>query len=123
MTRPASCARSRKSRTPQTETCNAECILQNAFCISHCALHVGSIGPIMITSALLVLTGTLAAAAPCESLKSLTLPDARITAAELVPAGPFTGPSPDAAPVSAGGRGQPSATDAAGRGRGRGSGA
>src|SRR5437879_3913439 len=35
-----------------------------------------------------VIAGSVLAAAPCESLKSLALPGTLITAAELVPAGP-----------------------------------
>src|SRR6266852_5589952 len=42
----------------------------------------------------LVLVGSVLAAAPCESLKSLALPGTVITAAELVPAGPYAVPSP-----------------------------
>src|SRR5712692_2468422 len=41
-----------------------------------------------------VLVGSVLAAAPCESLKSLALPGTVITAAELVPAGPYAVPSP-----------------------------
>ena len=45
----------------------------------------------MITSVALVLASSVYAAAPCENLKSLSLPGTTITAAELVPAGPYTG--------------------------------
>ena len=60
----------------------------------------------MINDALL-LAGSVLAAAPCESLKSLALPGTIITAAELVPAGPYTVPSPAglAPPAGGGGRG------------------
>jgi hypothetical protein len=44
----------------------------------------------------LMLAATLAAATPCEGLKSLSGPDMTITAAEIVAAGPYTA-----------GRGQP----------------
>ena len=56
----------------------------------------------------LVLVGSVLAAAPCESLKSLALPGTLITAAELVPAGPYAVPSPaGGAAAPAGGRGGP----------------
>src|SRR5215218_6507352 len=42
----------------------------------------------MLPYALLLAAGL--SAAPCEGMKSLTLPDTTITAAELVPAGPYT---------------------------------
>src|SRR6266545_2495409 len=48
---------------------------------------------IMISYAVLMLTGTLATT-PCTDLKVLALPGATITAAELVPAGPYTPPTP-----------------------------
>jgi len=60
----------------------------------------------MITFAL-ALAGSVLAAAPCESLKSLALPGTIITAAELVPAGPYTVPSPAGGPPApAGGPGR-----------------
>jgi hypothetical protein len=40
----------------------------------------------------LLLAGPAWAATPCASLKSLTLPNVTITAAEAVPAGPFVQP-------------------------------
>src|SRR5688500_13437489 len=45
-----------------------------------------------------MLVGMLADAAPCENLKTLSLPNTTITSAQLVPAGPFTPPSPQGAP-------------------------
>src|SRR3989442_4017106 len=50
-------------------------------------------GPKMIASTALVLLGTTLAAAPCASLKSVSLPNTTITIAELVPAGTFTPPA------------------------------
>ena len=59
----------------------------------------------MITFAL-VLAGSVLAAAPCESLKALALPGTTITAAEVIPAGPYTVPGPGVgAPPAPGGRG------------------
>ena len=55
----------------------------------------------MLTSVFLL--AGLAAAAPCESLKSLTLPNTSIESVQLVPAGPFTAPGP----AGGGGRGAP----------------
>jgi feruloyl esterase len=52
----------------------------------------------MISFVALALAGSLNAATPCESLKSLSLPGTTITVAELVPAGPY-------APPQAGARG------------------
>src|SRR5690348_7982730 len=47
----------------------------------------------MVTVYALMLAGSLAVdAAPCEGLKTLSLPNTTITSAELVPAGPFTPP-------------------------------
>ena len=46
-----------------------------------------------------------AATGPCERLSSLTLPQATITSAAMVPAGPFVPVPPGAAPQPAGGRG------------------
>src|SRR3954469_22017317 len=59
----------------------------------------------------LALSATLASSlATCESLKSLSLPNATIRAAEMVAAGPFTPPAPAAAPAAGrGGRGAPPA--------------
>ena len=42
----------------------------------------------------LFLMAMLQQAAPCESLRTLNLPNTTITTAELVPAGPFTQPAP-----------------------------
>ena len=75
----------------------------------------------------LLLAGMLAQAAPCENLKTLSLPNTEITAADLVPAGPFTPPAPQGAPggpvvAPAGPRGgglAAPATPAGGRGGGR----
>ena len=65
----------------------------------------------------LLVGGLAAAATPCESLKSLSLPNTTITVAELVPAGPYTPPAFGGAPppAPAAGRGQAAA---AGGGRG-----
>ena len=60
--------------------------------------------------AVLALSATLASSpASCESLKSLSLPNTTIVAAEMVPAGPYTPP---------GRGGAPAAPAAEGRGRG-----
>jgi feruloyl esterase len=52
------------------------------------------------------------AATPCEGLKSLSLPGATITSAEMVPAGPFTPPAPAVPAGGRGGRGQAPAAPA-----------
>src|SRR5687768_4132030 len=68
----------------------------------------------------LSLMALLQQAAPCESLRALTLPHTTITTAELVPAGPFTQPAqpgPPGGPVA-----PPAAPQAGGRGGGRGGG-
>jgi len=72
--------------------------------------------------AALALSATLASSpASCEALKSLTLPNATIVAAEMVAAGPYTAPNPFGAPPAAGRRGAPpDAAAAGGRGGGRG---
>src|SRR5690349_17608952 len=76
----------------------------------------------MITIAALGLMAALQQAAPCESLRTLSLPNTTITSAQLVPAGPYVAPAPGGPPggpvVPAAGRG-----DGAGRGSGRGDGA
>jgi tannase/feruloyl esterase len=76
----------------------------------------------MITITALGLAAALAQAAPCESLRTLSLPNTTITSAQLVPAGPYVAPAPGGPPggpvAPAAGRG-----DAAGRGGGRGDGA
>jgi len=54
-----------------------------------------SIGLVISAGSLaaLLLGATQAAAAPCESLTALTLPDTEITLAQQVPAGTFTAPN------------------------------
>ena len=56
-------------------------------------------------------------AAPCESLRALSLPNTTITSAELVPAGPFTPPAPGGPP---GGPVAPAAPAAGAQAGGRG---
>ena len=64
--------------------------------------------------AVLALSATLASSpASCESLKSMSLPNTTIVAAEIVVAGPYTPPGRGAAPP-------PAAAGPAGRGRGAG---
>src|SRR5438094_7014448 len=80
-----------------------------------------------------VLASAVYAATPCESLKSLNLPDTTITASELIPAGPYTpapagppggpvagrGPAPAAgAPEGRGARGGAAQADGGRGGRG-----
>lgn len=76
----------------------------------------------MITVTALGLMAALAQAAPCESLRTLSLPNITITSAQLVAAGPYVAPAAGGPPggpvVPAAGRG-----DGAGRGGGRGEGA
>src|SRR5215210_5966712 len=76
----------------------------------------------MVTVTALGLLAALAQAAPCESLRTLSLPNTTITSAQLVPAGPYVAPAPGGPPggpvAPAAGRGE-----AAGRGGGRGDGA
>src|SRR5687768_7884184 len=76
----------------------------------------------MITITAVSLLAALAQAAPCESIRTLSLPNTTITSAQLVPAGPYVAPAPGGPPggpvVPAAGRG-----DGAGRGGGRGDGA
>ena len=77
----------------------------------------------MITVTALGLVAALAQAAPCESLRTLSLPNTTITSAQLVAAGPYTAPPPAGAPggpVAPGGGGR---GEGAGRGGGRGDGA
>jgi feruloyl esterase len=65
--------------------------------------------------AVLALSATLASSpASCESLKSISLPNATIVAAEMVAAGPYTPPGRGAAPAP------PAAPGPEGRGRGAG---
>jgi tannase/feruloyl esterase len=52
----------------------------------------------MFNPIVLILASSIYAAAPCESLKSMSLPGATITSAEMVPAGPFTPPAPPGPP-------------------------
>src|SRR5215216_5636412 len=69
-----------------------------------------------ISPLVLMLSGMLAGAAPCESLKSLTLPNTTITSAQLVAAGPMVvapAQGPPGGPVAPN-----AAPPAAGRGRG-----
>ena len=70
----------------------------------------------MITVTALGLMAALAQAAPCESLRTLSLPNTTITSAQLIAAGPYVAPAPGGPP------GGPVAP-AAGRGGGRGEGA
>ena len=76
----------------------------------------------MITVTALGLMAALAQAAPCESLRTLSLPNITITSAQLVAAGPYVAPAPGGPPggpvAPAAGRG-----DGVGRGGGRGEGA
>src|SRR5687768_456818 len=75
--------------------------------------------PAMITVTALGLMAALAQAAPCESLRTASLPNTTITSAQLVAAGPYVAPAPGGPPggpvVPAAGRGE-----GAGRGGGRG---
>ncbi len=69
------------------------------------------------------LSATLAGGTSCESLKTVSLPNTTITAAEMVAAGPYTAPAFGGGPPPAGGpggRGGPAPADAAPAGRGRG---
>src|SRR5688500_20401014 len=69
----------------------------------------------MITVTALGLMAALAQAAPCESLRTASLPNTTITSAQLVAAGPYVAPAPGGPP------GGP-VVPAAGRGEGAGSG-
>jgi len=73
----------------------------------------------MITVTAVGLMAALAQAAPCESLRTASLPNTTITSAQLVAAGPYVAPAPGGPPggpvVPAAGRGE-----GAGRGGGRG---
>src|SRR5688500_20113066 len=64
----------------------------------------------MITVTALGLMAALAQAAPCESLRTASLPNTTITSAQLVAAGPYVAPAPDGPPggpvVPAAGRGE-----------------
>src|SRR5688500_4665885 len=71
----------------------------------------------MISLTALSLAAMLAQAAPCESLRTLTLPNTTITSAQLVPAGAFTPPPPQGPP---GGPVAPAAQPAGDAGRGAG---
>jgi feruloyl esterase len=71
----------------------------------------------------LSLMALLQQAAPCESLRTLSLPNTTITTAELVAAGPFvqpTQPGPPGGPVAPAPAAAPGAAGAGGRGGGRG---
>src|SRR5678809_1801675 len=71
----------------------------------------------MITSLALVVLGAVTAATPCESLKTLPLPNSTITSSELVKAGsPFPAPPPAARGGGAAGGAPATAAPAAGRG-------
>ena len=79
----------------------------------------------MISLTALSLMAALAQAAPCESLRTINLPNTTITSAQLVAAGPFTPPAPQGPPggpvvpaAQPGGEGR----GGAGRGDGRGAG-
>src|SRR5262252_7254064 len=70
----------------------------------------------LLTLALSAMSATLASSsASCESLKSLSLPNTTIVAAEMVPAGPFVAPARGGVPA-------PPAPPAEGRGRAGGGG-
>src|SRR5688572_31168007 len=69
----------------------------------------------MISLTALSFMAMLAQAAPCEALRTLTLPNTTITSAQLVPAGPFTPPAPQGPP---GGPVAPAAPPAGDGGRG-----
>ena len=66
----------------------------------------------------LSLMAMLQQAAPCESLRALTLPNTTITAAELVPAGPFVAPAPQGPPGGPVAPGAQAGRGGAGRGGG-----
>src|SRR5215210_4834522 len=70
----------------------------------------------MVTVTALGLLAALAQAAPCESLRTLSLPNTTITSAQLIAAGPYLAPAPGGPP------GGPVVAPAAGRGAGRGPG-
>jgi feruloyl esterase len=67
----------------------------------------------MLSPVLFMMAGLLADASVCEKLASAALPNATISSARMVPAGPFVVPAP-------GGPGGPPAAPAGGRGDGRG---
>src|SRR5687767_11765284 len=52
----------------------------------------------MITVTALGLMAALAQAAPCESLRTFSLPNTTITSAQLVAAGPYVAPAPAGLP-------------------------
>jgi feruloyl esterase len=85
----------------------------------------------MISLTALSLAAMLAQAAPCETLRTLTLPNTTITTAQLVPAGPFAPPAqgraggpvaPAAPPPGGGGRGAAGGRGGGAPGGGRGGG-
>ena len=57
----------------------------------------------MLNMIALLLIGAAAGSAPCENVRTLTLPNTTITSAQLVPAGPYTPPpqGPPGGPVAA----------------------
>src|SRR5688500_7491933 len=52
----------------------------------------------MITVTALGLMAALAQSAPCESLRTISLPNTTITSAQLVAAGPYVAPAPGGPP-------------------------
>src|SRR5688500_363970 len=77
----------------------------------------------MITLTAMSLMAMLAQASPCESLRTLTLPNTTITSAQLVPAGAFTPPAqpgPPGGPVVAAPQAGDGGRGGAGRGGGQG---
>src|SRR5688500_10633907 len=77
----------------------------------------------MITVTALGLMAALAQAAPCESLRTFSLPNTTITSVQLVAAGPYVAPAPAGAPGGPVGAGVGRSGDGTARGAGRGEGA
>ena len=77
----------------------------------------------MITVTALGLMAALAQAAPCESLRTFSLPNTTITSAQLVAAGPYVAPAPAGAPGGPVVAGAGRSGDGTARGAGRGEGA
>ena len=71
----------------------------------------------MMTFTALGLMAALAQAAPCESLRTFSLPHTTITSAQLVAAGPYVAPAAGGAPARGEGAG-PAGRGGGGRGRG-----
>src|SRR5688572_5859304 len=71
----------------------------------------------MMTFTTLGLMAALAQAAPCESLRTFSLPHTTITSAQLVAAGPYVAPAAGGAPARGEGAG-PAGRGGGGRGRG-----